>query len=125
MKRNKNTLNKKTIHNRNFKKQRNRSFNYIAFLIFTLSMVIVLSFSFFTIGTKAKEEQDVVTYKYYRQIEVQYGDTLLSIAKRNCTEEYKDYEAYIKEVREINSFYHRNVTPGSFLIVPYYDHVIK
>lgn len=93
--------------------------------ILTLSIAIILSFSFFTIGTRAEEEQENQTYKYYRQIEVQYGDTLLSIAKRNYTKEYKNYNEYIKEIREINSFYSSDVTAGSFLIVPYYDNVLK
>lgn len=96
----------------------------IGSVIVTFSIVIILAFSLFAIGTKAKEEQHT-TYKYYRQVEVQYGDTLLSIAKRNCTEEYKDYDEYIEEVRMINSFYKQEVTAGSFLIVPYYDNVIK
>lgn len=103
----------------------NRYHKLPGYLILTLGIVIILSFSFFTIGTRAKEIQENQTYKYYRQIEVQYGDTLLSIAKRNYTKEYKNYNEYIKEIREINSFYSSDVTAGSFLIVPYYDNVLK
>ena len=59
-------------------------------------------------------------YKYYKSVEINPGDTLWSIAGNYITDEYSSMDAYINEVKYINSMGDTVITAGSSIIIPYY-----
>ena len=58
--------------------------------------------------------------KYFTNITIMEGDTLWSIARENCTEEYDNLEDYITEVREINHLCGDSITEGRHIVIPHY-----
>lgn len=89
-------------------------------------LIVSLSIGGFTIASRAQDKEETVLYKYYTSIEVRYGETLQDIAENYfCQSKYRDYEHYIAEVMQINSLYHREISPGSYLIIPYYSSEFK
>ncbi len=110
----------------NIKTKYNRRKKSLTFMLFTLGIVIGVSLTFFAIATKAQETEETFRYKYFTQVEIAYGETLDNIADRFYSEEFRNKASYIQEIRNINSLYsNKQITPGTFLIVPYYDNIIK
>ena len=115
------TTSERRIRNNKIKRQRQLRRN-ILMTVFTAVLVLTLSVSGFAIGSKAQDKDNVVLYKYYTNIEVQYGESLWDIADTYfCEDKYDDYEHYISEVMQINGLYTEEVSAGSYLIVPYYS----
>ena len=113
------------IKNNKLRRQRQLRRNFIMF-IFSFILTITLSVGVFSIGSKAQNKDEVVLYKYYTNIVVQYGETLDDIAKNYfCEEKYSSCDDYIFEVLRINRMYDEKVTPGTYLIVPYYSPEFK
>jgi len=71
-------------------------------------------------GTTKEEE---LSFKYYKSISVQEGDTLTSIAKVYADEEhYSSVEKYVQEVMYINHLKNADkICAGDYLIVPYFS----
>ena len=94
--------------------------------IFTVVFILTLSIGGFVIGSEAQDNESIVLYKYYTNIEVQYDETLWDIADRYyCEAKYDNYAHYISEVMHINGIYCEDVSAGSYLIVPYYSAEFK
>ncbi|MCH5274232.1 MAG: LysM peptidoglycan-binding domain-containing protein [Lachnospiraceae bacterium] len=88
-------------------------------------LTVIMAISYRAILSDAKETDDVI-YKYYTSIEVQYGDTLWSIAQAYYSEEYDSVDDYIYEVMKINHLQQESViTAGSHLVVPYFSTELK
>ena len=92
-----------------------------ALSLFSALLVLVLSFGCFGMWSQAQNKQNTSLYKYYTNVEVQYGDSLWDIASRYCDSSYEDYNTYIREVMLINRMLEPNITAGSYLIVPYHS----
>ena len=92
-----------------------------ALSLFSALLVLVLSFGCFGMWSQAQNKQNTSLYKYYTNVEVQYGDSLWDIASRYCDSSYEDYDTYIREVMLINRMLELNITAGSYLIVPYHS----
>ena len=61
-------------------------------------------------------------YKYYKSITVEAGDTLWHYAQEYGDQHYyEDCNAYIQEVKNINSLQSDQITTGCHLILPYYS----
>lgn len=119
------TKSDKRIYNNKLRRQRQLRRNMVI-TMFTAILILMLSVSCFTFGSKAQDKSEVVLYKYYKNVEVQYGETLWDIAKTYfCEDKYDDYKHYISEVMLINGIYNETVSAGSFLIVPYYSAEFK
>lgn len=87
----------------------------------TLCLAILLAITFGGFLSKAKnEEDDVIYYKYYTNIEIQPGDTLWNLADEYL-EHYESKEAYIQEVSQLNSIRNGKIISGQNLIMPYYS----
>lgn len=115
------TASEKRIRNNKIRRQRQLRRN-INMTVFTVILVLTLSIGGFAIGSKAQDKDAVILYKYYTNIEVQYGETLWDIADTYfCEEKYNNYEHYIAEVMQVNGLYSEEVSAGSYLIVPYYS----
>jgi cell division protein YceG involved in septum cleavage len=115
----------RALINRNKRIRQVRRNYLIALLVITFSIVMV-SILFVSFSAQANDDEHMPSYKYYKSIEIEKGDTLWSIAN-----DYRDlghYEStseYIKEVRKINSLTSDNIIAGSYIIVPYYSYDYK
>lgn len=69
----------------------------------------------------AESDIDTITYKYYTNIYVERGDSLWSIAEAYITDEYRNVDAYIDEVKQINHIKGSQIDHGQYLCVPYYS----
>ena len=90
--------------------------------MFYISSYCYISIGGFALGAKAQDKEDVILYKYYTNVEVQYGDTLESIGEEYfCSDKYKNMKDYLADIMLVNGIYDEEVLPGSYLIVPYYS----
>lgn len=75
-------------------------------------------------AAKAESDQHETLYKYYKSIELEYGDSLWSIA-----EEYKlegtSTQDYIDEIKEINNLTSDTIHKDQYLVIVYYDTEFK
>lgn len=119
------TASERRIRNNKIRRQRQLRRNIIM-TIFTFLLILTLSVGGFAIGSKAQDKENDVLYKYYTNIEVQYGESLWDIADTYfCEAKYDNYEHYISEVMQINGLYNEEISAGSYLIVPYYSAEFK
>lgn len=75
------------------------------------------------ISTTVTAQKEKERYKRVTSVEVKKGDTLWSIASDYITEEYRDINEYIKEIKASNGLVSDTIHTGSYLIVPYYADV--
>jgi hypothetical protein len=90
---------------------------------FLTATVLMLATGFFFFKSDKKDNSvSASTYnvKYYTCIDIQENDTLWGIADEYITEEYKDRDAYIEEVKFINDLTDDKLYSGATLIIPYY-----
>lgn len=95
-------------------------------VVFFVVLVITLSMGFFTFGARAQDKDEFILYRYYTNIEVQYGETLTDIASAYyCPEKYKDCRDYMDDIMIVNGLYCEDISAGSYLIIPYYSSEFK
>lgn len=115
------TKSERRIRNNKIRRQRQLRRN-ILMTVFTVLFILTLSIGGFAIGSKAQDKDNDILYKYYTNIEVQYGESLWDIAENYfCEAKYDNYEHYIAEVMQINGLYSEEIYAGNYLIVPYYS----
>ena len=95
--------------------------NRILLFAFTICLVLVMAVSYYSITSYAESEIDNVSFKYYTDIEVEYGDSLWSIAQEYCDSHYGSIFEYMNEVRSINHINGDIIKEGQLLVVPYYS----
>lgn len=61
------------------------------------------------------------SYKYYTSVLIGKGDTLWKIAGTHITDGYRDVDAYIEEIRNINHILGDEIHAGQYLAIPYYS----
>lgn len=92
-----------------------------------LTALTILCFSLFTgilcssFLSKAQAEDTAVSYKYFTSVQIQPGDTLLSIATEYADEHYESVYAYMEEICLTNHLLDENICAGDYLVVPYYS----
>jgi len=119
------TTSERRIKNNRRKRQRQLRRNFIM-IVFSLFFIVGLSVGGFAIGSKAQDMEETILYKYYTNVEVQYGETLWDIADTYfCSEKYESYNDYILEVMQLNGLYDENISAGYYLMVPYYSSEFK
>ncbi len=108
---------------RNNKIRRHRELRRNIFMcMLTVMLVISLSLIFFGFGTKAQSSDAEISYKYYKSITIQDGDTLWNYAKEySDTEHYNNTQEYIDEVIKMNALTDTDITSGQCIILPYYS----
>ena len=97
---------------------RNRIATAMAVTIVTL--IIVLLCMKFTARETIAEEKSRFSKKYYKSYMIEYGDTLWTIAEKNCGTEWKNNWDYIDEVMRINGLHSDKIRAGYHLTLPYY-----
>lgn len=90
-----------------------------------LASIIVASAIGLTAMARPEKPVETDNYKYYTNIQLQAGDSLWAIADRYMTDEYKNHQAYIDELVEINQLITYKVDAGTWLVVPYYSSELK
>ena len=119
------TASERRIRNNKIRRQRQLRRN-ILMMCFTLILIATLSIGGFALGAKAQDKEEVILYKYYTNVEVQYGESLDTIAEQYfCEEKYKNMKEYISDIMMVNGMYDEEILPGSYLIVPYYSEDFK
>ena len=106
-----------------YKKRNTRKRRQVQLLV-SIVAVIILSISTFIISAgKINAESDLTknSYKYFTTVYVESGDSLWSIASKYATEEYRDLDMYIEEVKQINNLSGSKLNQGSYICVPYYS----
>lgn len=66
-----------------------------------------------------------VSFKYYKSIEIEDGDTLWGIAEEYMGDEYDSIQDYIAELKEINQLVTDDIQSANYLTVVYYDSEFK
>ncbi len=83
------------------------------------ALIIICSMLSGTIRAQAASTEP--SYKYYKSIRIQKGDTLWSIAGSYMTAEYEDIDAYIREICALNHIEDSEIHYGQYITVPYYS----
>jgi cell division protein YceG involved in septum cleavage len=100
--------------------------NYLIALFVITFTIVIASILFVSFAAQANDVEHMPSYKYYKSIEIEKGDTLWSIANDySDLGHYESTSEYIKEVRKINSLTSDNIIAGSYIIVPYYSNDYK
>lgn len=91
--------------------------------IFALIAGIMIVFGISGVSTSAHSIYDKPEYKYFKSYELQYGDSLWSIAVEHMDEHhYASANEYMEEVCLINSISPDDkLISGTNLIIPYYS----
>lgn len=90
--------------------------------LFTITLILTCSVVFFSVKTRAQEKENVVLYKYYKSVVVEYGDTIWDYAKEYAVpEQYHSKQSYIDEVCRMNALADEQITSGQHLLLPYYS----
>ena len=97
------------------------------FFLLALTVILVLFFtiSYHAIISHATEADTEISYKYYKSIEIENGDTLWTLADTYAGEQYASTQDYIDEVIHINHLSDDTIIAGQYLIVPYYSTEFK
>lgn len=102
--------------NRKREVRRNMILLFVSFLIIVLCVCFASTFS-----AQAQDMHAKVSYKYFKSIYIEDGDSLWSIGKEYADEHYSSVASYISEVKRMNSLESDSIKTGSYLIVPYYS----
>lgn len=90
-----------------------------------LTVIGCLQFGELSSDAHGNSEEDPVSFKYYKSIEIEDGDTLWGIAEEYMTEEYDSVQEYIAELKEVNHLVTDDIQSAQFLTVMYYDSEFK
>lgn len=109
-------------YRRKIRRQRERR-RKIASVLAAICLVALCVISYHSLTSSAKSNTEAVSLKYYTGITIRSGETLWSISDEYIDyTQYKNKEAYIKEVCSINNLSDEaDIRAGQYLIVPYYS----
>ena len=94
--------------------------------IFALILGIMVVFGASGMSTSAHSIYDYPEYKYFMSYELEYGDSLWSVAEAHMDAHYVSIEDYIEEICIINSItMDSQLIAGTNLIIPYYSQEFK
>ena len=98
----------------------------VIFTMITLfTMIGCLHFGKLSTDAHGNLEEDPVSFKYYKSIEIEEGDTLWGIAEEYMSDEYDSVQEYIAELKEINQLMTDDIQSANYLTVVYYDSEFK
>lgn len=90
-------------------------------LIISLLLVIICVCLVSGFSAQARDINKPVSYKYFKSIYIEEGDSLWSIGQEYADEHYTSVASYINEVKRMNSLESDSIKTGNYLIVPYYS----
>lgn len=113
------------IRIRDNKRRRNAEIRrHIFQLIFAVGIICLVFFYINSLISKAGEAKEGdISFKYYKNICLEQGETLTSVAAKYADEaHYETLDQYIQEVVYMNHLKNADdVRAGYYLIVPYYS----
>lgn len=116
-----NNISERRIRNNKLRRRRQLRRN-ICISLMTFMLVAGFSVLFFSFGSRAQTDAGDVSYKYYKSVTVQAGDTIWDYAGLYADKDFYDsYDNYIKEVMNINHLKDDNIICGQNIILPYYS----
>lgn len=93
-------------------------------MIATILVLVLFAVSFHSITAFASNNTEDVSYKYFKSIQVEKGDSLWSIADEYADSvHYDSKKDYISEVKKMNKLMDDTIVSGQYLIIPYYSTV--
>lgn len=108
------------IFNNRIRRQRELR-QHIIICVISVLLVLALVLLFGNIKSEASNKSDQILYKHYANIQVQYGDTLYSIADRYVCDSKNTVDSFVKEVVYMNDIKNPDyLVAGSYILVPYY-----
>lgn len=75
----------------------------------------------FISSAQGNAEEEPVSYKYYKTIVIEPGDTLWDIAEEYCTDDYASLEDYIDALKEMNHLNGNTIYAGERIMIAYQD----
>ena len=94
--------------------------------IFALMIGIMIVFGVCGMSTSAHSIYDQPEYKYFMSYELEYGDSLWTIAESYMDDHYASIEDYMEEICIINSIsLDSQLIACTNLIIPYYSQEFK
>jgi cell division protein YceG involved in septum cleavage len=81
---------------------------------------IIMIFMIILATKRVTAKRDGYRIKQVTSVQIKKGDTLWSIASRHMSDEYKDLNEYIEEIKRSNGLTSDNIQAGKYIIVPYY-----
>lgn len=97
----------------------------LASFAMVLTLIGCMQFGKLSSDAHGNMQEDPVSFKYYKSIEIQDGDTLWGIAKEYMGEEYESVQEYIAELKEFNQLITDDIQSSNYLTVVYYDSEFK
>lgn len=107
------------IWNNKIRRQRERR-KHILLTIVTSLLILILSFTAGSFLSNAETEDREVTFKYYKSILIENGDTLWSIATEHKAPDM-DTKSFVNEIKKMNGLSSDRITTGNYIVVPYYS----
>ena len=89
-------------------------------IMLTIGAVIILSISVIGSIAVVKADESIQYNKSFISIEIEYGDTLSSIAQEHAIMD-TEYDDYIQEIRNINNLSSDTIHAGCYLMIPVYE----
>lgn len=92
-------------------------------VVVTCCLILIGAFSYNSFKASAHTEDDQISFKYYTNITVAYGESLWEIADQYIDyNQYKNKDAYLQEIKQINHLdAEGSIKAGQSLVVPYYS----
>lgn len=109
------------MYKRNRRAVYNAKKNLIRFVAgIIMVMVIIIGFKAASAHVNATNRID--EHKFYKTVNVGYGQTLESVARDNFDEHYDSFEEFFNEIKSINHVNEKSaMAGGKLLYIPYYD----
>lgn len=92
----------------------------ITISVFTIFLSVMTGF---ISSAQGNQEEEPVSYKYYKTIVIEPGDTLWDIAEEYCTDDYASLEDYIDALKEMNHLSGNTIYAGERIMIAYQDTV--
>ena len=95
----------------------------LAFTVLALVLGVILAISVLSTNTLATGADQASTgYKYYKEVYVESGDTLWSIAEEYTDGSLQEIQTLVSEIRSINDMNTlETLKAGTYIVVPYYS----
>ncbi|WP_181833069.1 cell division suppressor protein YneA [Bacillus taeanensis] len=81
---------------------------------FILVFIIAVIFTM----TSIVSALEPVNKSEYKEVTLQYGDTLWQLADQYKEDHSYTYQQFISWVEEVNGIHHQNLTPGETIVLP-------
>lgn len=90
----------------------------IGISVFAIFLSVMIGF---ISSAQGNQDEEPVTYKYYKTIVIEPGDTLWDIAEEYCTDDYASLEDYISALKKMNHLNGDTIYAGERIMIAYQD----